>query len=208
VTCDPVEAGSARGASRWSAPRLRRSYSLGMSVIEDSHSGRQGSQGPGRDAEPGAARSAAHLLARPSAQAQRVAVSRQPVAHVEPPDYNQGALASLPEGRCSRWPGAQAHPSAHLAALLRDAPARSRSRSAYDSGPARAPRSGRDHDLSAPFQEAFECDFQAARHAAAGNIRRSDTQRISRSPLEMADIVSPRRTGFHRPQPKVDQRTA
>ena len=106
-----------------------------------SHPRRQGAQGPGRDAESGVAGSAANLLARASAQAERVAVSRQPVAYVEPPRHHQGALDSVSAGRAPRRPGAQAYPSAYPAPLLRDASARSRRRPPHDPDPARPSRS-------------------------------------------------------------------
>jgi integrase len=59
---------------------------------DGSHPRRQGAQEPGRDAQSGTTRSAAHLLARASAQAERVAVSRQPMAYVESASHDQGAV--------------------------------------------------------------------------------------------------------------------
>ncbi len=68
---------------------------------------------------------------------------------------------------------ARAHLSAHPAALLGDSSSRSRRRSSHDPGPARASRSRRDHDLSAPVEQAPECDLQSTRSACTRIAGRS-----------------------------------
>ena len=59
------------------------------------------------------------LLARPPAQAEGVALSRQPLAHGKLPCHHQGPLDCLPDRRRTRRPRQQAHPSAHSTSLLR-----------------------------------------------------------------------------------------
>src|SRR5579859_7099665 len=57
------------------------------------HPGRQGTQGPRRDAEPSIAGGTPCLLARAQAQAHGLAVSRQPLAYGKPSCNHQGAPA-------------------------------------------------------------------------------------------------------------------
>src|SRR5258708_7730277 len=80
----------ATGARRAEAARLKVSDADG-----GSYPGRQGRQGPRCHAQSEAARSAAHLLAWPPAQADGVALSRQPLAYGELSGNNEGPLDSL-----------------------------------------------------------------------------------------------------------------
>ena len=82
----------------------------------------QGRQGPRCHAQPEAARRTARLLARPPAQAEGVAVSGQPLAHIESSSDHQGPVVCLPDRCRTRWPRQQAHSSPHVAPLLRHTP--------------------------------------------------------------------------------------
>ena len=83
---DAVRHGSTPGRGRGPEGERHRQPADGGSYPR-----RQGTQGPGRDAQSGAAPSTAYLLAWASAQANGVAVSRQPMAYVEPARHDQGA---------------------------------------------------------------------------------------------------------------------
>ena len=81
------------------------------------------------------------------------------------------------------------HPPAHPASLLRHASAGSRGRLAHHPDAAGTSRSRRDDDLHAPLTSASQRNRQSTGCAHPDRTRRTDTQRIDRPPLEMADIV-------------------
>ena len=102
----------ATGARRAEVAALKVSDIDSQRMVVHIHGGK-GRKGPGRDAKPGAAPSAAHLLAWTSRIANHVAVSGQPVAYLKSPCHDQGAVDGLSAGRGSRRSGTQEHPSAH-----------------------------------------------------------------------------------------------
>src|SRR6266567_3934869 len=67
------------------------------------YSGWQGTQGPRCHAQPEATRGIASLLARAQAQANELAVSRQPMAYRKLPGHHQGSVDCLSERRTTRW---------------------------------------------------------------------------------------------------------
>ena len=74
---------------------------------------------------------AARLLARAEAQAHRLAVSRQPLAHGKLSCHHQGPLDCLPASRRTRRPRTQAYSSPYAAPLFCHPFARSRHRPAH-----------------------------------------------------------------------------
>ena len=96
--------------------------------------------GPRRHAEPEASRSAAHLLARAQTQADRVAVSRQPMAYRKLSRHHQSPLDCLSAGRRTCRPCPKAYPSSYASTLFCHTPTRSRRRPAHYPDAARASR--------------------------------------------------------------------
>ena len=65
-------------------------------------------------------------------------------------------------------------PSPHSAPLLCHSSARSRCRPAYHPDAARSPRSGRDHDLPAPFPAPSQRHRQSAGRVGAGDEKKDE----------------------------------
>src|SRR4051812_20657598 len=86
---------------------------------------------------------------------------RQPLAHRRAPDGYKSGMVRVP--RSTRTSGSRYRSSpAYLKALLRLSSAGSRRGSANHPAAARSPRSGRNYDLSAPFQSASQQNGESA----------------------------------------------
>jgi hypothetical protein len=95
----------------------------------------------------------------------------QSLAHGRASDRHESGVARLPPGSRTCLSGAGCS-SAHLAPLLRQSSAGSRRGPANHSAPARTPRSGRDNNLSAPFQSAPQQNRQSPGRAAVNSRNR------------------------------------
>src|SRR5664280_1296685 len=126
---------------------------------------------------------------RAQTQADRVAVSRQPMAYRKLSRHHQGPLDCLSERRRTCRPGTQAHPSSYPASLLCYPSAGSRSRPAHHPDTARSSRPRSNYRLSASLPTASQRNRQPARCTHLLCTRRTQAQFMSRPPLEMADIV-------------------